>query len=81
MAAEYRKEADGSISITLNIKPQGSMLEQEEQIAMAVAEVGRLATEISLKGFDVDGRPLIAENRKYISRGEEKKVPDAVGRS
>lgn len=56
MAAKYKLEADGSVTITMNIKPQGSMLEQEEQIAAALAEVGRLATALSLKEFDTDGR-------------------------
>jgi hypothetical protein len=55
------------------------MLEQEEQIALALAEVGRLATEISLKGFDVDGRPLSLENRRYTSRREEKKFQTPWG--
>ena len=74
MAAKYKMEQDGSISITLNIKPEGSMLEQEEQIAAAVAEVGRLATELSLKGFDTTGQPIIFDNVKHTNRGEEKKL-------
>jgi hypothetical protein len=74
MAAKYKLEQDGSVSITVNIHPVGSMLEQEEQIAAAVAEVGRLATELSLTGFDTDGRPVIVDNAKYTSRGEEKKL-------
>lgn len=49
------------------------MLEQEEQIAAAVAEVGRLATALSLKGFDTSGQPIIVDNVKHTSRGEEKK--------
>jgi hypothetical protein len=73
MAAHYKKEADGSISITMNIQPTGSMLEQEEQIAAAVAEVGKLATSLSLKSFDTDGRPIVVDNVKHTSRGEEKK--------
>jgi len=44
MATEYKIEADGSLTIMTRIKPEGSMLEQEEQIAAAVAEVGRIAT-------------------------------------
>lgn len=74
MAAHYKKESDGSISITLNIKPTGTMLEQEEQIAEGVAEVGRLATSLSLKSFDTDGHPIIVDNVKHTSRGEEKKT-------
>ena len=67
MAAQYKLETDGSISITLNIKPEGSMLEQEEQIAAAVAEVGRLATQLSLSDFDTSGSPIIVDNEKYDS--------------
>lgn len=81
MAAKYKMEPDGSISITMNIKPVGSMLEQEEQIAEAVAEVGRLATVFSLSSFDTDGQALIVSNVKHTSRGMEKKLPNAVGRS
>lgn len=74
MGAKYKLEADGSVTITMNIKQQGSMLEQEEQIAAALAEVGRLATALSLKEFDTDGRPLIVDNIKHTSRGQEKKA-------
>lgn len=79
MAAQYKKETDGSISITLNIKPEGSMLEQEEQIAAAVAEVGRLATALSLQGYDTSGDPIVVSNEKYTSRGQEKKATKPRG--
>jgi hypothetical protein len=73
MAAEYKIELDGSISITLNILPKGSFLEQEEQIAEAVAEVGRLASILAMKSHDTNGDPIIVSNAKYTSRGVEKK--------
>lgn len=79
MAAQYKLESDGSVSITMNIKPHGSMLEQEEQIAAAVAEVGRLATELSLKGFDTNGQPIIVGNERHTSRGEGKKTSKRRG--
>lgn len=81
MVAQYKLETDGSISMTLNIKPEGSMLEQEEQIAAAVAEVGRLATQLSLSDFDTSGSPIIVNNEKYTSRGKEKKLSVPLGRS
>ena len=74
MSAQYKKEADGRVTITLNIKPTGTMLEQEEQIAEAVSQVGRLATALSLQDLDTDGRPLIVNNEKHTSRGREKKA-------
>jgi hypothetical protein len=72
MAAKYKPEQAGSISITLTIKPEGNMLEQEDQIEAAVAELGRLATALSLKGFDISGHPIIVDNVKHTSRMEEK---------
>jgi hypothetical protein len=57
----------------MKIKPEGSMLEQEEQIAAAVAEAGRISTVFSLKGFDTTGQSQIKGNEKYTSRGQEKK--------
>ena len=74
MDAQYKIGTDGSISITVNIKPEGSMLEQEEQIAAAVAEAGRLATMLSLKGFDTNGDPLVSDNVRFTSKGSEKKT-------
>lgn len=79
MGTQYKKEADGSISITMNLKPTGSMLEQEEQIAEAVAEAGRLATVLSLSGFDTDGQPVVIGNVKHTSRGQEKKTSKRRG--
>lgn len=79
MAAQYKIEVDGSMSITLNIKPTGNFLEQEEQIAAGVAEVGRLASELAMKNFDTDGSPIIVSNSKYTSRGQEKKISDPLG--
>lgn len=79
MAAQYKKEPDGSLSITLNIKPRGSMLEQEEQIAEGVAEVGRLATVLSLQSFDTEGEAVIVSNVKHTSRGQEKKTSKRRG--
>jgi len=73
MATEYKFEEDGSIIITMKIKPEGSMLEQEEQIAAAVAEAGRIATVFSLKGFNTAGQSQIKGNEKFTSRGQEKK--------
>lgn len=82
MATKYKVEADGSVTITMNIKPQGSMLEQEEQIAEALAEAGRLATKQSLEDFDTDGRPVIVDNVKHTSRGQEKKgIKRRMGKS
>ena len=74
MAAQYKIETDGSISITLNINPVGSFLEQEEQIAAAVSEVGRLASQLTMQSYDTDGSAIVVGNVKHTSRGLEKKT-------
>lgn len=74
MNTEYKIETDGTITITTKFKPEGSMLEQEEQIAAALAEAGRIATVFSMKSFDTDGQGVVVNNEKYTSRGQEKKV-------
>jgi len=40
MATEYKFEEDGSITITTRIKPEGSMLEREEPIAVRSCQIG-----------------------------------------
>lgn len=62
---EYKFEEDGSITITMKIKPEGSLLEQEDQIASALAEAGRIATVFSIKNFDTNGQSQIKGNEKY----------------
>lgn len=73
MTSPYKIETDGSISITLNIKLEGNFLEQEERIAEAVAEAGRIASEFGMKAHDTDGHPIIISNKKYTSKGLKKK--------
>jgi len=79
MATQYKIETDGSISITLNINPVGSFLEQEEQIAAAVSEVGRLASQLTMQSYDTDGSPIVVDNVKHTSRGLEKKTSKRRG--
>jgi hypothetical protein len=73
MAAQYKIAPDGNITITFNLKLSGNFLEQEEQIAEAVSEAGRLASELALKALDTDGAPIFVDQVKYTSRGLEKK--------
>ena len=74
MQTEYKIESDGTITITTKFKPEGSMLEQEERIAAALSEAGRIATVFSMKSFDTSGQVVVVNNEKYTSRGQEKKV-------
>jgi len=78
MKAHSKKEKDGSITISINFKPEGSMFEQEKQIAEATNLVGRLAMKDSLEGFDTGGEPLVFNNKRYTSKGLEKKSINAA---
>lgn len=49
MKAKYQIELDGSISITISFNPVGTFLEQEEQLAKAVTEAGRLGSKVLLE--------------------------------
>jgi hypothetical protein len=73
MEKSYKRESDGSITVSINFKPEGSFLEQEEQIAKALSEAGMMIAEVSLKEFDTTGEPIIVDNKKMTSRGQEKK--------
>lgn len=73
MTPKITKEANGSLTVSINLELTGTMLEQEEQIARAVAEVGRVATGEALRSFDTDGAAVVVDNRKYTSKGEGKK--------
>lgn len=74
MKAQYTKRADGSINISVDYKLVGEFEQQEDQIAEMVNEVGRLAYELAMKGLDLEGQPIIWENDRYTSKGEEKKT-------
>ena len=68
MVTHNKIEPDGRVTITMNLKPEGSMLEQEEQISAKVTEMGRLAKTFSLKSLNTDGRAVVVENVKNTIR-------------
>jgi hypothetical protein len=73
MIKQFKREEDGSITVSVNLQFEGSMLEMEENIAQAVNELGKLATVEALKKFDTDGQAIVVENKKYTSKGRVKK--------
>ena len=79
METSYKIETDGYITLTVKFKPVGTFLEQEEQISAVVTEVGRLSSQLIMEGHDTNGEPIIVSNRKYSSRGKEKKNTKLLG--
>jgi len=74
MNAQSKKEKDGSMTISINFKPEGNMLQQEMQIREVTNLAGRLAVKQSLEGFDTDGQPIVVGNKRYSSKGTQKKT-------
>ena len=73
METKYNKESDGSITVSINVKLEGTMLSQEEQIEQALRELGLKMSQLSVERFDTDGAPIIVSNERYTSKGQEKK--------
>lgn len=73
MTPQIKKESDGSLTLSVNVRLNGSLLEMEEEIAEILNELGRAATGAALERFDSNGDPIIVDNQKYTSKGSEKK--------
>jgi hypothetical protein len=73
METNYKKQSNGSITVSINVKLEGTMLSQEEQIEQALIELGLKMSQLSVESFDTDGAPIIVRNEKYTSKGQEKK--------
>jgi len=68
-----REESDGSITLSVNLKLEGSMLEMEEQIQQMVNNMGLKATLTALEKFDTDGSPIVVDGETLTSKGSAKK--------
>lgn len=64
---------DGSITVSVTIHLEGSMMEMENSILDAVNNVGTVSTGVALKRFDTDGSPIMIENVKYTSKNLDSK--------
>ena len=73
MTPQIKQEADGSLTLSVNVRLEGSLLEMEEEIATILNELGRMATGKALQQFDSNGDPIIVDNQKHTSKGSEKK--------
>lgn len=73
MIKQIKQEEDGSLTVSVNLRFEGSMLEMEEKIALTVNELGKIATKEALNQFDTDGSPIVVGNKRYTSKGLVKK--------
>lgn len=74
MSATILSVKGDTVTLAVEIKLSGRMLEMEEGIQEAVNAVGSLATEQALKRFDTDGTPLVMGETKWTSKGQEAKI-------
>ncbi len=74
MTPKIKREADGSLTVSVNVHLSGSMLEQEEIIAEAVNAVGRAATLKVLESLDSDGQADHCREPEADEQGEEQKT-------
>jgi len=70
MATQITAREGTVITIQTTLDLSGSMLTVEESILASVNEVGALATQEGLKGFDADGDPIMLGGIKWYSRGQ-----------
>ncbi len=67
------QNSDGSITVSVTLKLEGSMMEMENKVLNAVNEVGCIATGEALKQFDTNGMPLIKNGIKWTKRNKDSK--------
>lgn len=67
------QNTNGSITISVTLTLEGSMIEMENAVLDAVNEVGCIATGEALKHFDTNGLPLIKDGVKWTSRNKDAK--------
>lgn len=65
--------SNGSVTVTVTIPLEGTMMEMENTILDAVNDVGCVATGVALKRFDTNGSPIIREGVKMAARNKDKK--------
>jgi len=70
MTAQVVRQNNASITIEVTLSLTGSMLQAEEAIQDALNEVGLLATEAKLTGFDTDGSPIRWGSVRMTSKGQ-----------
>ena len=77
METKYNKESDGSITVSINVKLEGTMLSQEEQIEQALKELGLKMSQLSVESFDT----VSYQMRNIRAKDRKKKDSDPLRRN
>lgn len=73
MSVIQTTNADGTVTFSITTKPEGTFLQQEEQIQEAVNELGNALTEHYLTQFDTQAPAIKVAEQKYTLKGVQKK--------
>ena len=74
MPTEILHNTDGSMTLSVTFIPGASMLESEQNIQVALNEVGAEATGECLSRFDTDGSKIQIGGQKMTTKGREPKT-------
>jgi hypothetical protein len=73
MEVKIKKQTKDKIVLEVEIDLKGSMLEMEENILVALNELGSVVTGEALSKFDTNGEPIRVGGVKHTSKAKEKK--------
>ena len=68
MQAKIEKSIDGKLRLSIELSLNGSSLEQEEQLAAVLNELGLLGTAEILSSFDTNGESISVGGVVYSSK-------------
>lgn len=74
MSAEIISQTGDELTLQITVNLSGSMLEMEENIAIACNEVGVASSKHALERFDTDGSPIQIGQEKYTARSKDNKT-------
>ncbi len=68
--AKLLKRTGKQLTLEVTVNISGSLLEAEDSIQQACNEIGQLATQEAITGFDTDGSPLMTGSVKWTNKGQ-----------
>ena len=77
METKLVKKEGTRLTYEITLELTGSMLEMEEQIQVAVNELGKAATRSALSEFDTNGAAVCVKGERHTSKQRSKKKSSA----
>jgi hypothetical protein len=73
MRTNIKRELNGEITLSITMSFEGSCLCQEENLGLALNELGLLSTAEILKSYDSEASQIEVSGISYSSKGSKKK--------